>query len=220
MTAMPRSFGPNGLLDVQTPIPRGLLDISGFDADIRRSAAESARNPTLPALPEIAPLREPPRPYRGLEKAAQGVGMAMDGNNVAATGAEAVARKAMGGTDSLGIVKGLSKGLGRAGAAATVLSEGFGAVDDIKRGVPKDVAIPGAIYRGTATLGMGALGGTLGGLIGTMLFPGVGTGVGAALGAAAGGLLSDALPSREHLGRAVPKAMEEFGKHPYYDGGF
>jgi hypothetical protein len=28
------------------------------------------------------------------------------------------------------------------------------------------------------------------------------------------------LPDREYLGRAVPKAMEEFGRHPYYDGGF
>ncbi|HEX2759428.1 MAG TPA: hypothetical protein VHM27_02895, partial [Rhizomicrobium sp.] len=163
MTAMPRpsGFGPNGLLDVQPPVPRGLLDISGFDADIRRSAAESVRNPTLPALPEIAPLREPPRPYRGLEMAAQGIGMAMDGNNVAATGAEATARKVMGGKDSIGITKSLDKVFRRAGAAATVLSEGFGAVDDIKRGVPKSVAIPGAIYHGGATLGAGALAGGL-----------------------------------------------------------
>lgn len=208
------------MLDISDPGPRGLLDISRFDADIRQSAADSVRSLAPPPLPEIAPLREPPRPYQGLEMAAQGVGMAMDGNNVAAAGAEAIARTAMNGTDKLGIVKRLSKGLGHAGNAAAVLGEGFGAVDDIKRGIPKSVAIPGAIYRGAASVGMSALGGTLGGLIGTMLFPGVGTGVGAALGAAAGGRLSDALPSREYLGRAVPKAMEEFGRRPYYDGGF
>lgn len=36
VTAMPRpsGFGPNGLLDTQSPAPRGLLDISGFDTDI------------------------------------------------------------------------------------------------------------------------------------------------------------------------------------------
>jgi hypothetical protein len=214
MTAMSANptFGPRGLLDVQTPAPRGLLDVSRFDANIRQSAADAVRNPALPPLPEIAPLREPPRPYRGLEMAAQGAGMAMDGNNVATHGAKEVAKRIFRAPDGFDIVRPLSKGLGRVGNAATVLQEGFGAADDIERGVPKNVAIPGAIYRGSAALGMSALGG----LIGSMFLPGLGT----ALGAAAGGLLADKLPSREFLGREVPKAMEEFGRHPYYDGGF
>jgi hypothetical protein len=212
MTANPTGFGARGLLDISDPGPRGLLDISRFDTDIRKSAADSVSNLAPPPLPEIAPLREPPRPYQGLEIAAQGVGMAMDGNNVAAHAAKEAAKRFLGAADGLNIVKPLGKGLGRVGSAATILQEGFGAADDIKRGVPKNLAIPGAVYRGSAALGMSALGG----LIGSMFLPGLGT----ALGAAGGGLLADKLPSREFLGRQVPKAMEEFGRRPYYDGGF
>lgn len=215
MTALPTKpgFGPRGLLDLQAPTPRGLLDISRADANIRRSAADAVLNPALPSLPALTPVREPPRPYRGAEMAAQGVGMAMDVNKVAAASAEAVARKIMNGKDTRNIVKKLDKGLRRAGGAAAMLAEGFGAADDIQRGVPKSVAIPGAVYRGGATLGAGAI---AGGLLGIPMGP-----VGMAVGGLIGSYLADRyLPDREYLGRAVPKAMEEFGRHPYYDGGF
>lgn len=65
MTALtPKSgFGPRGLLDVQSPAPRGLLDISRSNANIRDSAVISADDFSRQPLPS---LNLPASPTQGL----------------------------------------------------------------------------------------------------------------------------------------------------------
>jgi hypothetical protein len=117
----------------------------------------------------------------------------MDTNDVLVQGADAIGRRVLGSKDTLGLAKKLGTGLGHASKVATIFQEGFGAADDIRRGVPKSVAIPGAINRSAAVLGAGAAVGLIGSILGGPF--------GAAVGAAAGSVAADyLLPDREVLG--------------------
>jgi hypothetical protein len=107
----------------------------------------------------------------------------------------------------------VAKGLGRASILTSVAGEALGAADDyLNNHVPLQVVVPGAIMHGGAT--------AAGGLLGAALLSWAGP-PGMAAGGIIGSWLADKyLPSRGEFGRALPKAMEEYGRHPYYDGGF
>lgn len=215
MTALPKSFGSNGLLDVGAPTPRGLLDISGFEADIRRSAADSAGDlsrmplpnfnlPPSPAQgllprPELAPIakhsRKPadkPTVAGALSVGAEHTGRFVDGQHVFTMGVGQPIAKKFG--DTFGTVKKLHRGFGMAGIPFTVAEEGLGAIHDMQNNVPPEIAIPGAALHGLGTFGTGAV---VGGLLGIPFGP---------VGVAAGGLLGSwaadkLLPSRRELGK-------------------
>jgi hypothetical protein len=214
---MDPGFGPNGLLDVLPHVPRGLLDISGFDADIRRSAAESVRNPTLPALPEIAPLRE--TNYDGLRKAFDVTGKALDGQNAATTGL--LVGRAIKKPSTLPQVAQTAKALDDiffkwAGRILTPAEEAAGAAADMQKGVPAHVAIPGAALRtGSRFLAGAASGAATGAAVG-LVFPPAAP-IGAVLGGLAGGFAAgEFLPSREAFGRGLLNSFKAYGKDPFY----
>lgn len=219
MTAMPRNsgFGPNGLLDVQPRVPQGLLDISGFDADIRRSAAESARNPTLPALPQIAPLRE--TNYDGLRKAFDVTGKVLDGQNAATTGL--LVGRAIKTPSTLPQVAQTAKALDDvffkwAGRVLTPAEEAAGAAADMQKGVPAHVAIPGAALRTGSRFAAGAASGAAAGALAAAWFPPA-VPVAAIGGSIIGGWAADGLlPSREAFGRGLLNSFKAYGNNPFY----
>jgi len=184
-----------------SPAPRGLLDIRAFDNAIRDRASHAADN-----LDATAP-HIPPRPKAyGAEEAFNWTGKALDAQHAMGAGAISAAEKSFHPKDVFGMARKLRKGFGPVGPALTALEEGFGAAGDIQRGVPGNVAIPGAIFRGGASIGAGAIGGLLGLPLGPF---------GVAAGGLIGSMLADKfLPSREQLGRAVPKALAKYPPMP------
>jgi len=107
-----------------------------------------------------------------------------------------------GATDELGTARRVLGGLKGANIGLTVAGEAFGLADDLKRGVPARVAVPGAVIHGVTSGGAAALGGAAGGLLGMLLpIPVVGTALGAAAGTIAAGWAADQFgPTREHYG--------------------
>lgn len=195
MTANPTGFGSRGLLDISDPGPRGLLDISRFDADIRKSAADSAGDlsrlprplmnipdvqmhsllprptlqPELTPAPRPAPVSRPtssaghpaqtadePTIASALRAGAEHTGRFVEGQNVFTTGLLQHTRgaKPYGGLRAIKRLDPIYKGVG---GALTIAEDGLGAIDDMNRGVPAQVAVPGAMLHGLGTYGAGAV---------------------------------------------------------------
>lgn len=203
------------------PFPRGLLDISSFDAHIRQSAAEAARNFT-PAAPQIPPL---PKAY-GVAEGLGKTGNMLDYQN--------------GGTAGLLTGHGITSrnNVGNAGRAIKALDDGFfkwaervltpaeeiaGMAGDMQRDVPARTAVPGTALRIGARLaaaegggaGAGFAAGWIGGPYSAITVP-VATVVGGLFGGWAGGYL----PGREYLGanafhgvNAATGLLNSFGNH-------
>jgi hypothetical protein len=112
-----------------------------------------------------------------------------------------------GATDELGTARRVLGGLTGANIGLTVAGEAFGLADDLKRGVPARVAVPGAVAHGAASGAAAVLGGAAGGFLGTLIpIPGVGTALGAAAGSIAAGWAADKFgPTREHYGWEIEK---------------
>lgn len=119
-------------------------------------------------------------------------------------------KEILGATDELGTAKRVLRGLRGAGIGLTVAEEGLGLADDLKRGVPARVAVPGAVMHGAASGVAGLLGGAAGGAIGTLIpIPGVGTALGATAGSILGSWAADKFgPTREHFGWEFEKVRK------------
>jgi hypothetical protein len=171
-TARQPSFGPRGLLDVQTPAPRGLLDISRFDTNIRQSATDTVRTPRLPPLPTLTAPRE--TNYDGLSKVFEKTGQALDAQNLGTAGllASRAIKKPAALPEVAQTVKALDDVFFKwAGRVLTPAEEAAGAAADIQKGVPAPVAIPGAALRtGSRFLAGAASGAATGAAVG-FFFP-------------------------------------------------
>lgn len=197
------------------PVPLGLLDIRGFDAHIRRNAADAARN-FHPAPPVIAPLPgRAPNPG-GLEKVFDITGNVLDGQNAATAGLLAghgiVSRENL--KNAGRAIDALDKGFFKwAGRVLTPAEEIVGAAGDIQRGVPARIALPVAAARTGARLGgawagaeAGAALGLAGGAFAPVTVPLLAVG-----GGIAGGLLADRFtPGREALGAGLRNTLQGY----------
>ncbi len=175
---------------------------SGFDP----------RQGVLAARPATGLLSPGTQPRKGGYAAASDIAETLGIANIVKKGVvEAAvngARELTGATDAFGTAKRVLSAIKGAGAGLAVAGEAFGLADDLKRGVPARVAVPGAVAHGAASLGAGAMGTAAGAVAGQVFIPI--PGVGAALGGAAGGILAGLVadkfgPTREHWGWEIDK---------------
>lgn len=161
-----------------------------------------------PAVGDPAQSKDKPTIAGALSVGAQHTDRFVEGQNVFTTGILQHTRGAKP-YRALRTIKRLDPIYKGVGGALTIAEEGLGAIDDMNRGVPAQVAVPGAIMHGAGTLGAGAI---VGGLVGSMLGP-VGTVGGAMFGSWAA---DKVLPDREQLGKGFMKAYKAYGERPYY----
>jgi len=182
--------------------------VSGFDP----LKGLLATTPSAAHLP--APLSKEGHPtvLAGLSAGAEHIGRFLEGQKGFVGGVGKLGARLLP-IDDLHNFDRVTKGLGRASAITSIAGEALGAADDyFNKGMPLKVVVPGAVLHGGAT----AAGGLLGGALLSWAGP-----PGMAAGGIIGSWLADKyLPSREQFGRALPKAMEEYGRQPYSVGGF
>jgi hypothetical protein len=194
-----------------------LLDISRFDADIRKSAADSVRSLPPPPLPEISLPRE--TNYDGLSKAFGKTGDILDWQNFGTTGllASRAIKKPDARSEIARTVKALDHGLFKwAGRVLIPAEETAGAAADMQKGVPAHVVIPGAVLRTGSRFAAGAASGAAAGALASAWLPpavpfaAIGGGI-------IGGWAADGLlPSREAFGRGLLNSFKAYGKDPFY----
>lgn len=217
MTALPTKsgFGPRGLLDVQSPAPRGLLDISRAEANIRGSAADAVRNPKLAPLPTLTRPHE--TNYDGMRKAFDWTGKILDGQNAVTAGLLAgsaigkgiVHQGAVGRTIDA-IDNGLFK---QAARVLTPAQEIATAAHNIQQGVPARVAVPGAALRTGGRFAAAVAGARAGA---ALPFPPHFRALAAVVGGIAGGVLGDELPSAKDMGQGLLNSFHNYGRNPNF----
>ena len=142
------------------------------------------------------------------------LGRFLEGQKGVVQAAQDAGEKLRGAKDGFNTAKGVVTGLKRANLGLAAAEEVLGMAADIKSGVPADVAIPGAVLHGGATLGAGAIGGLIGQAM--VPIPGLGYLAGAGGGILASYLADRYLPSREQFGRGLQKAVKTYGEQPYF----